>query len=110
MCVQYWPASREKQETYGGITIQVIQEEELANFQIRTIRLQRFNEEDVSLHIIYFLLTFNFLRKFSLQGYSRRANTTTISLYRMAQSYMPISKCSIRISKAGTTSCWKQNR
>ncbi|XP_063932951.1 receptor-type tyrosine-protein phosphatase kappa isoform X1 [Zophobas morio] len=39
MCVQYWPASKELEETYGGITIGIIQEEELANFHIRTFRL-----------------------------------------------------------------------
>jgi hypothetical protein len=39
MCVQYWPASKELEETYGGISIGIMQEEELANFHIRTFRL-----------------------------------------------------------------------
>lgn len=39
MCVQYWPASKEITETYGGINITIQQEEELANFHIRTFRL-----------------------------------------------------------------------
>lgn len=39
MCVQYWPANMELEEVYGGITIKVVQEEELANFRIRTFRL-----------------------------------------------------------------------
>ncbi|XP_059482652.1 receptor-type tyrosine-protein phosphatase kappa [Neocloeon triangulifer] len=41
MCVQYWPASLAKSETYGDITIKVLQEEELANFRIRTIHISR---------------------------------------------------------------------
>lgn len=41
MCVQYWPASKELEETYGGISISIIQEEELANFHIRTFRLYK---------------------------------------------------------------------
>ncbi|CAB3364623.1 Hypothetical predicted protein [Cloeon dipterum] len=41
MCVQYWPASMTKSETYGDITIRVTQEEELANFRIRTIHISR---------------------------------------------------------------------
>lgn len=39
MCVQYWPASKEKHETYGGISLSIVQEEELANFHIRTFKL-----------------------------------------------------------------------
>ena len=51
MCVQYWPASKELEETYGGITIGIIQEEELANFHIRTFRLCK-KELDVSLSLV----------------------------------------------------------
>ncbi|GJQ76225.1 hypothetical protein Trydic_g1966 [Trypoxylus dichotomus] len=47
MCVQYWPANMELEETYGGITIKVIQEEELANFRIRTFRLYRKEFEQI---------------------------------------------------------------
>lgn len=47
MCVQYWPANMELEEIYGGITIKVTQEEELANFRIRTFKLHR-TELDVS--------------------------------------------------------------
>lgn len=47
MCVQYWPASKELEETYGGISISIMQEEELANFHIRTFRLFK-KEGDVS--------------------------------------------------------------
>ncbi|KOC69840.1 Receptor-type tyrosine-protein phosphatase T, partial [Habropoda laboriosa] len=46
MCVQYWPASKEKDEEYGGIGVSVLKEEELANFHIRTIRLYKKNEND----------------------------------------------------------------
>lgn len=48
MCVQYWPASKDKDEEYGGIGVSVLKEEELANFHIRTIRLYKKNENDVS--------------------------------------------------------------
>lgn len=46
MCVQYWPASKDKDECYGElpeyqIYIGVIKEEELANFHIRTFRLYK---------------------------------------------------------------------
>lgn len=34
MCVQYWPASKEKDECYGVVHIGVVKEEELANFKI----------------------------------------------------------------------------
>lgn len=55
MCVQYWPASKEITETYGGINISIQQEEELANFHIRTFRLFK-KELDVS-HLISSSLT-----------------------------------------------------
>ena len=38
MCVQYWPAAKNREEIYGGVGITVEQEEQLANFMIRTIR------------------------------------------------------------------------
>lgn len=51
MCVQYWPASKDKDEEYGGIGVSVLKEEELANFHIRTIKLYKKNENDVSLRV-----------------------------------------------------------
>lgn len=48
MCVQYWPAAKELDETYGGITISVLDEEELAHFHIRTFRLSK-KQGDVSI-------------------------------------------------------------
>lgn len=41
MCVQYWPPSKDKDECYGDIHVGVVQEEELANFHIRTFRLYK---------------------------------------------------------------------
>ncbi|CAH1640174.1 unnamed protein product [Spodoptera littoralis] len=41
MCVQYWPPNKEKDETYGDISVGIVQEEELANFHIRTFRLYK---------------------------------------------------------------------
>jgi len=45
MCVQYWPAAKNREEVYGGVGITVEQEEQLANFMIRTIRLRKDGEE-----------------------------------------------------------------
>ncbi|XP_057669092.1 receptor-type tyrosine-protein phosphatase kappa isoform X1 [Diorhabda carinulata] len=47
MCVQYWPASKDIVEAYGRINIEILEEEELANFHIRTFRL--FKKEDNSI-------------------------------------------------------------
>lgn len=52
MCVQYWPASKDKDEEYGGIGVSVLKEEELANFHIRTIRLYKKNNNDVSVLLL----------------------------------------------------------
>merc|ERR1712130_300616 len=41
MCVQYWPAAKNREEVYGGVGITVESEEQLANFMIRTIRLNK---------------------------------------------------------------------
>jgi len=45
MCVQYWPAAKNREEVYGGVGITVEAEEQLANFMIRTIRLRKDGEE-----------------------------------------------------------------
>ncbi|CAH2042192.1 unnamed protein product, partial [Iphiclides podalirius] len=47
MCVQYWPPNKEKDETYGDISVGIVQEEELANFHIRTFRLYKSEKEVV---------------------------------------------------------------
>ncbi|XP_066906293.1 receptor-type tyrosine-protein phosphatase kappa [Halyomorpha halys] len=39
MCIQYWPSTKSKSEDYGDLNISVLQEEELANFHIRTIKV-----------------------------------------------------------------------
>lgn len=49
MCVQYWPPNKEKDETYGDISVGIVQEEELANFHIRTFRLYK-SDRNVSIH------------------------------------------------------------
>ena len=41
MCVQYWPAGKNKEEAYSGVGVTVENEEQIANFMIRTIRLQK---------------------------------------------------------------------
>jgi len=45
MCVQYWPAAKNREEVYGGVGITVEVDEQLANFMIRTIRLRKDGEE-----------------------------------------------------------------
>lgn len=50
MCVQYWPANKEKDEEYGGIGVSVLKEEELANFHIRTIRLYKKDDKGVRIY------------------------------------------------------------
>ena len=37
MCVQYWPAAKNREEVYGGVGVTVESEEQLANFMIRNI-------------------------------------------------------------------------
>ncbi|XP_050352250.1 receptor-type tyrosine-protein phosphatase kappa [Nymphalis io] len=58
MCVQYWPPNKEKDETYGDISVGIVQEEELANFHIRTFRLYK-TEKDVVVEE-RFLLQFHY--------------------------------------------------
>lgn len=41
MCVQYWPAGKNREEVYSGVGVTVENEEQLANFVIRTIRLRK---------------------------------------------------------------------
>ena len=41
MCVQYWPAGKMREEVYSGIGVTVENEEQLANFMIRTIRMRK---------------------------------------------------------------------
>ena len=41
MCVQYWPAGKCREEVYSGVGVTVENEEQLANFMIRTIRLRK---------------------------------------------------------------------
>lgn len=69
MCVQYWPASKDKDEEYGGIGVSVLKEEELANFHIRTIKLYKKNGNDVSVFLLLPARIISFpslLRSFSL--------------------------------------------
>lgn len=65
MCVQYWPASKDKDECYGElpeyqIYIGVMKEEELANFHIRTFRLYKMHN-NVRIASRYLFLTIIFL-------------------------------------------------
>lgn len=70
MCVQYWPASKDKDECYGElpeyqIYIGVVKEEELANFHIRTFRLYKMHNNVCIIFIFNNQLFFLFI---SLRG------------------------------------------
>lgn len=65
--MQYWPASKDKDEEYGGIGVSVLKEEELANFHIRTIKLYKKNENDVSPFIVVHTEFLHFIVHY--QGY-----------------------------------------
>lgn len=58
MCVQYWPASKDLDETYGDIHISVVQDEELAHFHIRTFRI--FKKDETKVLEERFILQFHF--------------------------------------------------
>lgn len=47
MCMQYWPPALDKKERYGSIHIGIDNEEQLANFHIRTFRIWK-QDVDVS--------------------------------------------------------------
>lgn len=46
MCVQYWPAMVGCSDHYEGIKVDLLKEEQLANFMIRTMKLSL--QENVS--------------------------------------------------------------
>ncbi len=48
--MQYWPPALDKQEVYGDIHIGIVNEEQLANFQIRTFKIWKLNP-DVRNHL-----------------------------------------------------------
>lgn len=77
MCVQYWPASKEKDEEYGGIGVSVLKEEELANFHIRTIRLYKKNENDVSIFIVLLIGSF----ALSVSQYKLKCNKSRTNIF-----------------------------
>lgn len=44
MCVQYWPANLGTFDEYFGIKVELLKEEELANFQMRTLKVTKAGE------------------------------------------------------------------
>lgn len=53
MCVQYWPAMVGCPDHYEGIKVDLLKEEQLANFMIRTMKLSldghvRLKSDDLS--------------------------------------------------------------
>lgn len=107
MCVQYWPASNELEETYGGIHIKVIQEEELANFRIRTFRLYKMDKEvglgryDTQLWIVIF---------FSLPDSDRGAVYPPVPFHRVALSLVSVRKCTSGVPKASPCCGWSSHQ
>lgn len=55
MCVQYWPPSKDKDESYGDIYLGIAKEEQLANFHIRTFHVYK-KQFDVSITLHNVLL------------------------------------------------------
>ncbi|KAG1652938.1 Receptor-type tyrosine-protein phosphatase U [Nymphon striatum] len=53
MCSQYWPAIADKPELYGNLEITLLDEEELANVTIRTIKIKNGNEEREVIQLHY---------------------------------------------------------
>ena len=45
MCVQYWPAAKNREEVYGGVGVTVETEEQLANFMIRWLAFLSFDND-----------------------------------------------------------------
>lgn len=86
MCVQYWPASKDKDEEYGGIGVSVLKEEELANFHIRTIRLYKTNENDVSVYTLYFRKKFLY-RYYNVYG---RVRITSSAVQNLDEIYVEL--------------------
>lgn len=48
MCVQYWPANTGTSDEYFGIKVELLKEEELANFQMRTLKVTKNGEVSYS--------------------------------------------------------------
>ena len=63
MCVQYWPAGKNKEDVYSGVGVMVEHEEQIANFMIRTIRLRKvsnsLNRSPLAIPIVFI----NFFQK-----------------------------------------------
>ncbi|KAG0703005.1 Receptor-type tyrosine-protein phosphatase U [Chionoecetes opilio] len=57
MCVQYWPAMVGCSDHYEGIKVDLLKEEQLANFMIRTIRLSIEDNPEEAREIVQFHYT-----------------------------------------------------
>ena len=60
MCVQYWPAGKNREEIYSGVGVTVENEEQLANFMIRTIRMRKVR--NIIVIYIFFFPQKNFVK------------------------------------------------
>ena len=95
MCVQYWPASKGKEEVYDGITVSYTHEEQLANFVIRNFKITK--EGPVSFFrleicpqsvLICFCLLFSPCLFNIREERERREDVAPVSLHRMAFSHL----------------------
>lgn len=81
--MQYWPPALDKQEVYGDIHIGIVNEEQLANFQIRTFRVWKLTpnvRKSMTIGkcpLCYFSLSFSPPPEY----YSRRTSYSSISLH-----------------------------
>ena len=95
MCVQYWPASKGKEEVYDGITVSYTHEEQLANFVIRNFKITK--EGPVSFFsfgnlppvcVDLFLFTLPPCLFNIREERERREDVAPVSLHRMAFSHL----------------------
>lgn len=56
MCVQYWPAEVGLTDTYTTLKVELLKEEQLANFFIRTLKIYKVDKIGQVSHSIFFLL------------------------------------------------------
>ena len=89
MCVQYWPAGKNREEVYSGIGVTVENEEQLANFMIRTIRMRKVSVVWIEKYSVSNLLPF-------VEWGGKKSDT--IPLYGMAVPFQSIFQCLARVS------------
>lgn len=114
MCVQYWPASKENDETYDDLHIGIVEEEELANYCVRTFRIYKLNEKHVSFFVIvenFICWIIKYLIRYSHRvhrplGEDRRANCSSIPLHSIHIALDSIRQLNFGIQTTRSNDCW----